>query len=127
MITIQNIRQAVQHLLTGRKQRQAFNQAVSRVYTTFAQKYPQWEASYFDYHFLTHTAAPLLVQVKQGADSVQGYALAEVWSQQMSWYNEKTRQKLIVELTPVATDFLLLLEAEFRIHEPIGEWDPQAA
>lgn len=127
MISIQNIRQAVQNSFTGRKQRQAFNQAVSRAYATFAQKYPQWEASYFDHHFLTHTMAPLLAQVKQGAASVQGYALAEVWSQQMSWYNEKTRQKLIAELTPVATVFLVLLEAELRIQESIGEWDPQAA
>lgn len=126
MITIQNIRQAVQNSLARRKQQQTFHQAVIRAYATLAQKYPQWAASYFDQHFLTHTAAPLLAQVGQGAASVQGRALADVWSKQMSWYSEGTRQKLIAELTPVATIFLVLLEAELRIHESIGEWNPQA-
>ena len=127
MLTIQNISQAMQNVLVRNKQRQTFEQAVNRTYETFAQKYPEWAISLFDRHFLAHSAAPILARVGQGTESVQGYALAVVWSRQISWAKEETRQELIGELIPVAADFLLLLEAELRNQKTVGEWLLQAA
>jgi hypothetical protein len=121
MIATLNIKQIVHNWLERKYQRRAFRQAVSRAYATFAQKYPEWSASHFDEHFLTHDAAHLLLRVGQGIASCTAFALAHVWSQQMMWYNEEKRQRLVAELAPIAADFLRLLEAELPVQEPVGQ------
>jgi predicted Rossmann fold nucleotide-binding protein DprA/Smf involved in DNA uptake len=113
--------------LERKYQHRTFRQAVIRAYANFAQKYPEWSASHFDEHFLTHDAAPLLLRVGYGVASTQGFALAVVWSRQMTWPREEIRQKLVAELTPIAADFLCLLETELPVQETVGQPIPQPA
>jgi hypothetical protein len=127
MIAILNIKQSVQNWLERKYQHRAFRQAVTRACATIAQQHPEWAAAYFDEHFLTHDAAPLLVRIGQGVASPKPLALAIVWSRQMTWFNEETRQELIAELTPIAAEFLRLLEVELHVRETVGELIPQVA
>lgn len=127
MIAGLNIKQVVQNWLGWKNQRQAYRQAVTRAYTTFARQYPEWAASHFDEPFLRHDAAPLLLRVGYGVASTQGFALAVVWSRQMTWPREVIRQEFIAELTPIAADFLRMLEAELHLQETVGQTIPQLA
>jgi hypothetical protein len=127
MNPIMKIENIVTSWLARKYQQRAFRQAVSRAYTIFAQRYPEWAASHFDEYFLTHDAAFLLDRIGQGVASPGPFALAYVWSHQMTWFKEETRQRLIAELTPVASDFLRLLEAELRIREPVSQPAAQLA
>lgn len=127
MIATLNIKQAVQHWLESKSQHRAFRQAVSRAYATFARQYPEWAASYFDEYFLTHDATLLLARTGQGVASPTPHALAICWSRQITWFREETRQQLIAELTPVASDFLGWLAAELPVREITDELLPQPA
>jgi len=122
-----NIKQTVQNRLVRKYRQRAFRQAVTRAYASFARQYPEWSASLLDEHFLTHNAAPLLLRVGQGLASSTAFALAHIWSQQLRWYDEETRQKLVAELTSIAADFLRLLEAELPVQESVGQPMPQLA
>lgn len=127
MNPIMKLENIVTSWLERKSQQRAFRQAVSQAYTIFAQRYPEWTASYFDEYFLTHDAAFLLARIGQGVASPRPFALAYVWSYQMTWFTEETRQRLIAELTPVASDFLCLLEAELCVRRPVTQLAAQAA
>lgn len=86
--------------------------ALHRAYETFSDRYPQWAQYLFDEHFLTHKAEPILIGYLSGSASPEPVALATAWAEQMTWFNEVTRQKRITQLTPAADHFLQLLEAE---------------
>ncbi|MCB0211765.1 MAG: hypothetical protein KDJ52_20670 [Anaerolineae bacterium] len=112
----------VQHIQT--KFLQAFNQpepqtvdrrAVERAFVAFSQKHPDWAASFFDMHFLTHAGAPVLPYVGQGNSKNTAHALAIAWTRQFAWNNEQKRQTFVDELTPVAGTFLRLLEIELGL------------
>ena len=115
-----NIRQAVENWFVQKYQRRAFRQAVTRACTAFAQQYPEWAASHFDEYFLTHNAAPLLARMGQGVAAPKPFTLAIVWGRQMAWFKEETRQKLITELTPIAAEFLRLLETELHLQKTVS-------
>lgn len=127
MNPIMKIENIVTSWLERKYQQRTYRQAVSRAYSIFAQRYPEWAASHFDEYFLTHDAAFLLARIGQGVTSPRPFTLAYVWSYQMTWFKEETRQRLIAELTPVAADFLRLLEAELCIREPVTQLAAQAA
>ena len=95
-------------------QRRAFDQAVARAFATFARHYPQWAASFFDTHFLTHGAEPLLIGYIMQLGSTDPSALADAWAEQLSWFESKTRQARTAELIPAASCFLHWLEAELH-------------
>src|SRR4030067_78792 len=61
-------------------ERLAFKIALARAYTPFARHHPQWTASLFDQHFLTHTAAPILACCLLRDDSPHPAELAGVWA-----------------------------------------------
>jgi len=94
-------------------QRLAFQVALGRAYTAFARHCPQWAASLFDEHFLTHRAAPFLACCLARGASPDPAGLAGAWADQMSLPAEERRQR-IAELTPACTDFLCWLESELR-------------
>lgn len=91
----------------------------------FVQQNLSWEHQLFDEHFLRHGAAALLEGYTEGR-APDAAALAEAWADQCYW-KPQTRAELVTELTPVAAQFLALLEAELRrlwgaeqTHSPIG-------
>jgi hypothetical protein len=121
MNPIMKIENIITNWLERKYQKRAFQQAVSRAHSIFAQRYPEWVASHFDEYFLAHDAAFLLLRIGQGVASPKPFNLAYVWSYQMPWLEEETRQKMVAELTPIASDFLRLLEAELCIREPVNQ------
>ena len=94
-------------------QRLAFQVALSRAYTAFVRHYPQWAASLFDEHFLTHRAAPFLARCLTRGAAPDPVELAGAWADQMSLAAAE-RQRRIAELTPACADFLGWLESELR-------------
>lgn len=87
--------------------------ALQRAYEAFRREYPQWAASLFDEHFLTHNAAPYLAGGSEASDTFIARALANAWADQLSLSAEPRRQ-LIVVLTPAAARFVKLFERELR-------------
>ena len=94
-------------------QRLAFKIALGRAYTAFARHCPQWAASLFDEHFLTHRAAPFLAGCLTRGASPDPAELAGAWADQMS-LPAGERQRRIAELTPACADFVGWLESELR-------------
>ena len=86
-------------------QQLAFKIALSRAYTAFARNYPQWTASLFDEHFLTHRAAPFLACCLARDAAPDPAGLATVWADQLGLEGER-RQRRIAELTPASAAFL---------------------
>ena len=94
-------------------QRLAFRVALTRAYTAFARHYPQWAASLFDEHFLTHRAAPFLAGCLTRGAAPDPAELAGAWADQMS-LPPGERQRRIAELAPACADFVGWLESELR-------------
>ena len=94
-------------------QRLAFQAALAHAYAAFARHHPQWAASLFDEHFLTHRAAPFLARCLTRGASLDPAELASAWADQMS-LPAGERQRRIAELTPACADFLGWLESELR-------------
>jgi hypothetical protein len=94
-------------------QRLAFKIALSRAYTAFARNYPQWTASLFDEHFVTHRAAPFLACCLARDAGPDPAGLAATWADQLNLEGER-RQPIIAELTPASAAFLSWLESELR-------------
>jgi hypothetical protein len=85
---------------------------VRTAYQRFAQQHPNWVACLFDYHFLTHRAAPLLDQFARRDTPPSAFDLAKTWDEQF-WPAEMTiRTRRIAELMPAAEDFLTWLAEE---------------
>lgn len=94
-------------------QRLAFQVALSRAYSTFARRHPQWAASLFDEHFLARGAAPFLAGCLTRNKSADPAEMAAAWADQLG-PDDHTRRQRIGELTPVAADFLGWFKAELR-------------
>ena len=90
------------------------SQALTDAYAAFSEQHPDWAASLFDEHFLTHRAGPILERYQAGCASAAPRELAEAWAEQM-WLEADRRQRYVNELTPVAADFLQLLDAELPV------------
>ena len=84
----------------------AFRMALKRAYASFAGYYPQWVASLFDDHFLSHGAASLLAGYVRDGSLPQPIELALAWDEQLGPVTPAVRERRIAELTPVAADFL---------------------
>ena len=94
-------------------QRLAFQVALTKAYTAFAEKHPDWAQSLFDEHFLTHSAAPILALCLQREDTAPPEDLAIAWADQMGRRGD-ARQTFIAQIEPVAADFLDMLDTELR-------------
>ncbi len=121
MIATLKIKQVVQNRLRQYAQHKTFQRALTRAFAAFAQQYPEWAASHFDHHFLTQGAASPLIGSLKSTTWPPPADLANAWADQMTWFTREKRQKLVAELTPVASDFLRLLEAELCRAETVGK------
>ena len=111
-----NINNILRIQLKRNSQGQAFQAALTWAYLTCARHYyPKWTSYFMDEEFRTHGAALLLgCYLKNGAYP-EPAELANIWADQMMWLSEEVRQRHIAELVPVASRFLLCLEAELHV------------
>ena len=82
-------------------------QAVVSAYTIWAKRYPEWEAAFFDEHFLHAHVMPRF----SAGEFPSAATLAEAWVIQMGASSDQMAA-LIAELTPVAADFLYVVQSE---------------
>jgi len=103
-------------LLSKNSEQRLFQDAVIRAYTTWAPKNWEWVESLFNEHFLTHRAAPFLIAYVKDGVELNPVELANVWAEQLTWFDEEMKQRHITKLVPAARDLLLCLEAELPSH-----------
>lgn len=82
-------------------------QALQSAYAIWAKRYPEWVATFFDEHFLHAHVIPRF----SAGQTPTATALAEAWVTQMGTATAQSA-KLIDELTPVAADFLYVVQSE---------------
>jgi len=88
------------------------DRAVYSAHRLWAKRYPEWEAAFFDEHFLRTRVLQLLSEKR----TIIPTELAQAWVAQ--FYGVVRReQQLVAELTPVAADFLYFVESELRFFE----------
>ncbi|HEX9925074.1 MAG TPA: hypothetical protein VGD99_20630 [Anaerolineae bacterium] len=90
----------------------AFRAAFARAYTRFAHRHEDWVDCFFDEHFLSQTASPVLTRYLKSSPRPTPAELAALWVEQFPPDNSVKKYKAI--LTPVAADFLKLLETEME-------------
>ncbi len=86
--------------------------ALYSAHRLWAKRYPEWEAAFFDEHFLRTRALPLLREQA----TITPSALAQAWIAQFH-AGLRLEQQLINALTPVAADFLYFVAGELRYFE----------
>ncbi len=104
----------VLHKVRGRtaasKARSNDKDILRQAFRIFARKHPEWAASLFDEHFLTHRAAPILARHLASPIPPDAVALAHAWTEQI-WVAPDQRRAKLDELTPIAADFLRAFSA----------------
>jgi len=83
------------------------NRAVESAYAIWVKRYPEWEAAFFDEHFLHTHVMPRF----SSGEFPTAATLAKAWVIQMGVGSEQA-DELIAELTPVATDLLYVVKSE---------------
>jgi hypothetical protein len=101
--------------------RRNWDWAVTSAFAAFAGMHPEWAASLFDLHFLTHRAQPILEQYARGDLTDPATALANAWADQLSHEGE-VRAWRVRELIPVASDFLCLFKTELARLNTNRKW-----
>ncbi len=91
--------------------RYSFSRKLRQVYGRFIQTYPQWQDGLFDYHFLTHSAAPLWENTIINGIWPTTNELVAVWRTQIGCGQAAIRPEYVVELKTAVADFLAQLKA----------------
>lgn len=91
--------------------RYSFSRKLRQAYGRFSQQYPQWQDGLFDYHFLTHSAAPLWENTIINGVLPTTNELVAVWRTQIGCGQEAIRPEYVVELKTAVADFLAQLKA----------------
>src|SRR5262245_50252500 len=94
------LRRRASHLV----QRRALDRALQGAYPPFARMHARWVASYFDDHFLTVRAMPLLMEAWETGRRVTPAQLAAAWCAQFSPMTTFA-DELRTEATQVAATF----------------------
>ena len=89
-----------------------FSRAVQSAHVIWSRRYPEWEAAFFDTHFLKTRVLPSMQEVYPPAAE----SLALEWVNQFD-ANRGDTAPLVQALTPVAADFLYLVDGELRFYE----------
>jgi hypothetical protein len=92
----------------------ALEVALARTDARFADRYPQWHASFFDDVFLGGPAAPLLACALTRTEPVRPAELAQAWAQHLGG---QTGQRTTVDIEPAAADFLRWWREELGRHD----------
>lgn len=93
-----------------------FRDALTRAFTAWAPQHWEWVDYLFNEHFLTHRVAPLLATCRQDGIQLDPVKLANIWAEQLTWFDDEMKQKHMAKIVPAATDFLLCFETELRSH-----------
>jgi hypothetical protein len=88
-------------------QQRVINQAIRIAYTRWAKQHPEWVVAFFDEHFVTQRAAPLLNVLIVQQRPLDPRCLAERWADQFHFAPTR-RQQLIASLMPALANFLAL-------------------
>lgn len=108
-------------------QRRRLTRAVRRAYRVWTIRFPHWGNAGFDEYFLLHDALPLLTEMMGDIQQFDPKELARQWAAAYGFGPERTR-RAIIECTPVAAHFVMLLQAEFVAPPPSeGPIPPTAA
>jgi hypothetical protein len=91
--------------------RRALRRAIAAAYPAFARQHPSWVASFFDEHFLTVHAAPLLLATWESGRHLSPDRLADEWRGQFLPTN-RIADQIGSGATQVAASFLAMLDAE---------------
>ena len=91
-----------------------FQDALSRAFTTWAPQHWEWVDYLFNEHFLAHRAGPFLIACMKDGIQPNPIELANIWAEQLTWFDDEMRQRHIAKLTPAAAEFLRCLEAELQ-------------
>lgn len=81
--------------------------AVESAYAIWAKRYPEWEAAFFDEHFLHTHVMPRF----SAGEFPTAATLAEAWVIQMGAASEQAAE-LMAALIPAAADFLYVVASE---------------
>ena len=94
-------------------------QAVESAYAIWAKRYPEWEAAFFDKHFLHTHVIPRF----SAGEIPTAATLAEAWVIQLGT-NQERMSALTAELTPVAADFLYVVKSErcYMEEQSLRKW-----
>jgi hypothetical protein len=90
----------------------AFQAALNRAYLRFADRYEDWVDSFFDKYFVHQKAKSLLARYLQPVDPPTSTELVVLWMNQFP--ADHLAKKYEADATPVAADFLKLLEKEMK-------------
>jgi hypothetical protein len=90
----------------------AFQAALTGAYRRFAERYEDWVDCFFDKHFVHRKAKSLLARYLQPFDPPAPNELVTLWVDQFPV--DHVAQNYMADLTPVAADFLKLLETEME-------------
>ena len=90
--------------------RAVFMRKLRQAYGRFIQQYPQWRDGLFDYHFLTHSAAPLWENYIGNGVWPTTNELVAVWRTQIGVGQAAIRPEYIVVLKTAVADFLAQLK-----------------
>ncbi len=91
--------------------RYSFSRKLRQAYGRFTQQYPQWQDGLFDYHFLTHSAAPLWENYIFNGVLPSTNELTAMWQAQIGSGQAAIRPEYIAELKTAVADFLVQLQA----------------
>ncbi len=100
--------------------RRALRRATVSAHVKFAVRYPEYTAALFDEHFLANRAADLLERYITSENPPKAVELARAWAEQI-YMSEGTKVALVSELTPVASNFLFMLETELVGRDWVGK------
>jgi AAA ATPase domain len=107
------IAEKVRTLLKREPQQLAFKIALARAYTTFALRHRDWAEAFFDETFLRGPAVPVLATILTRDGQLDAVALARAYADHTGLTGAACEQR-IVEVAPIAADFLSNLESELR-------------
>lgn len=82
-------------------------QALQSAHAIWTKRYPEWEVTFFDEHFLHHHVIPHF----SAGEMPTAQTLAESWVIQLGATGEQATE-LLAELTPIAADFLYVVKSE---------------
>jgi hypothetical protein len=127
MNAVWRIIQVISIRVIGYRARRKLDRAIERAYGAFARQYPRWSDSLFDGYFLRRQILAAVEPSRSCVCLPGPVELARAWTDQLSYFNEETRQRHIAGLTPMAEAYLRGLELELCVQGTLGGLMVQAA
>jgi len=112
MLYMQTVNTFVPVQLMDNNRRRLLERTVRRTYAGWMARFPRWVNAGFDEYFLLNDAMSLLRDMLTGAQRPDSAGLARQWAATYRLTDERV-QRALVEVTPVAADFLARLQIEY--------------